>query len=309
MPTSAFLRTTSHVDNYTWVRRNSSTTVPCEICGDRSYGRHYGLWTCDGCSCFFKRSVRRSITYSCISGNNNCVVDRTRRNWCPACRLAKCYKLNMNAQAVQSERGPRQTARSRRSNRKASPKTDESKVDIDLTSLTTTYDSLFAGTLSLSSQCVLLSFMPVETRNELVLTHRHIFFAFMLATNFEPTVRQLTPSLEMSKSVLLSSEEVRLGICLLWCKIGALAPNRALNFAVPLAVVYELWLRRHSALHTSPEVAEGVIRLAEQVCERQPWQLDHLLSKASEVIAAEFFAALNVLTASGLMIQPFRIEH
>ncbi|XP_005106983.2 transcription factor HNF-4 homolog, partial [Aplysia californica] len=82
---------------------SSNGVQECAICRDKSTGKHYGAFSCDGCKGFFRRSVRRNHQYACRF-NRNCVVDKDKRNQCRYCRLRKCFRAGMKKEAVQNER-------------------------------------------------------------------------------------------------------------------------------------------------------------------------------------------------------------
>jgi hypothetical protein len=57
----------------------------CSICGDRASGKHYGVYSCEGCKGFFKRTVRKDLSYACRE-DKNCIIDKRQRNRCQYCR-------------------------------------------------------------------------------------------------------------------------------------------------------------------------------------------------------------------------------
>ena len=92
----------------------------CVICGDRASGKHYGVYSCEGCKVnylgqliivlssysfqgFFKRTVRKELTYACRE-NRACLIDKKQRNRCQYCRYNKCLQSGMKREAVQEER-------------------------------------------------------------------------------------------------------------------------------------------------------------------------------------------------------------
>ncbi|XP_035760029.1 nuclear receptor subfamily 2 group F member 6-like isoform X2 [Neolamprologus brichardi] len=85
---------------------DKACVVDCVVCGDKSSGKHYGVFTCEGCKSFFKRSVRRNLSYTCRS-NRECQIDQHHRNQCQYCRLKKCFRVGMRKE-VQRGRIPPQ---------------------------------------------------------------------------------------------------------------------------------------------------------------------------------------------------------
>jgi len=75
-------------------QQQTVAAAECVVCGDKSSGKHYGQYSCEGCKSFFKRSVRRNLTYTCRA-TRNCPVDQHHRNHCQYCRFRKCLKAGM----------------------------------------------------------------------------------------------------------------------------------------------------------------------------------------------------------------------
>ncbi|XP_063154630.1 retinoic acid receptor RXR-gamma [Candoia aspera] len=89
--------------NYVSPSAGSLAKHVCAICGDRSSGKHYGVYSCEGCKGFFKRTVRKDLVYTCRD-NKDCLIDKRQRNRCQYCRYQKCLATGMKREAVQEER-------------------------------------------------------------------------------------------------------------------------------------------------------------------------------------------------------------
>nr|XP_060485458.1 retinoic acid receptor RXR-alpha-like [Panthera onca] len=87
----------------------SFTKHICAICGDRSSGKHYGVYSCEGCKGFFKRTVRKDLTYTCRD-NKDCLIDKRQRNRCQYCRYQKCLAMGMKREGRPARCRPRSSS-------------------------------------------------------------------------------------------------------------------------------------------------------------------------------------------------------
>ncbi|XP_048838835.1 retinoic acid receptor gamma-A isoform X2 [Brienomyrus brachyistius] len=76
---------------------------PCFVCQDKSSGYHYGVSSCEGCKGFFRRSIQKSMVYTCHR-DKNCQINKVTRNRCQYCRLQKCFEVGMSKEAVRNDR-------------------------------------------------------------------------------------------------------------------------------------------------------------------------------------------------------------
>ncbi|KAM9354947.1 estrogen receptor 2a [Pholidichthys leucotaenia] len=85
----------------------------CAVCHDYASGYHYGVWSCEGCKAFFKRSIQGHNDYICPA-TNQCTIDKNRRKSCQACRLRKCFEVGMTKCGIRKERGNHRSLQTRR---------------------------------------------------------------------------------------------------------------------------------------------------------------------------------------------------
>jgi len=99
-------------------KANSHPRDDCPICGDKANGLHYGVYTCEGCKNFFKRSVVLTQKKPYICNNlNKCdvriVIDmsgiKRKGARCQACRYAACLDAGMFHSGYPRSRGGRQS--------------------------------------------------------------------------------------------------------------------------------------------------------------------------------------------------------
>ncbi|XP_071802412.1 uncharacterized protein [Asterias amurensis] len=77
----------------------------CPICEDLVSGYHYGMYSCESCKGFFKRTIhsKRFEKLKCVNGGT-CVITLKSRKVCASCRFQKCLSLGMKFEAIRSDR-------------------------------------------------------------------------------------------------------------------------------------------------------------------------------------------------------------
>ena len=91
---AAELASHSALSGQSGISRQQLINSPCPVCGDKISGFHYGIFSCESCKGFFKRTVQNKKNYVCLRGAG-CLVTIATRKKCPACRFEKCLNMGM----------------------------------------------------------------------------------------------------------------------------------------------------------------------------------------------------------------------
>ncbi|XP_023333512.1 nuclear receptor subfamily 1 group D member 2 isoform X2 [Eurytemora carolleeae] len=120
---------------------NMNVRSECPVCGDRVNGIHYGIYTCEGCKNFFKRSMSIKKPYVC---NNQGLCDvgvfvdfsgiKRKGTRCQSCRFLGCLNSGMIHQGHN-----RSTGRPRRTQKTDSPKAKRLRLLLPASNTGTNY--------------------------------------------------------------------------------------------------------------------------------------------------------------------------
>uniref|UniRef100_A0A7E4ZVI9 Nuclear receptor domain-containing protein n=1 Tax=Panagrellus redivivus TaxID=6233 RepID=A0A7E4ZVI9_PANRE len=83
--------------------RQAALNESCRVCLDKAHGFHFGVMVCRACAAFFRRTIALNMQYFCRF-QGKCIIDKSVRCMCRACRHSKCVNVGMKAEAVQLNR-------------------------------------------------------------------------------------------------------------------------------------------------------------------------------------------------------------
>ncbi|XP_075059684.1 estrogen receptor [Mixophyes fleayi] len=151
-------------DKGTPTMESSKETRYCAVCSDYASGYHYGVWSCEGCKAFFKRSIQGHNDYMCPA-TNQCTIDKNRRKSCQACRLRKCYEVGMMKGGIRKDRRGGRTLKHKRQKEEPEQKTDENTSEIRAASIwvnPTVKSMKLSPVLSLTAEQLISALMEAE---------------------------------------------------------------------------------------------------------------------------------------------------
>uniref|UniRef100_A0A182Z698 Peroxisome proliferator-activated receptor alpha-like n=1 Tax=Biomphalaria glabrata TaxID=6526 RepID=A0A182Z698_BIOGL len=160
--------------------------ILCKICGDKASGFHYGVFSCEGCKGFFRRTIRHQLTYKPCDTPSQCLIMRISRNRCQYCRLQKCISLGMSHEAVRLGRCPKKSRPSSNSFFRL-PQTQQGHVDLDrqlkTEQMVLYVHEAYKYSIKLFEEC-----QPFSNRCDEILRCDHTNFPTIFFTQYVPSI-------------------------------------------------------------------------------------------------------------------------
>ncbi|XP_068088108.1 estrogen receptor isoform X3 [Hyperolius riggenbachi] len=157
-------RITGASDKATPTMESNKETRYCAVCSDYASGYHYGVWSCEGCKAFFKRSIQGHNDYMCPA-TNQCTIDKNRRKSCQACRLRKCYEVGMMKGGIRKDRRGGRMIKHKRQKEEQEQKSDGNASDVRTASIwvnPTVKSMKLSPVLTLTAEQVISALMEAE---------------------------------------------------------------------------------------------------------------------------------------------------